>query len=66
MTLGPTQSPVEWVPSPIPGDKEAGRGVAYPPSSSAEIKNKVPLLVYSSSGGSWSAMSSKLPFVSGA
>ena len=40
MTLGPTQSPVEWVPSPIPGDKEAGRGVAYPPYLAPRLKTK--------------------------
>jgi len=38
MTLGPTQTPVQWGPGPFPGDKPAGRGVDYPPSSSTEVK----------------------------
>jgi len=41
MALGPTQPPVQWVPCPIPGDKEAWHGVACPPASSAEIKDRV-------------------------
>jgi hypothetical protein len=44
--LAPTQTPVQWVPSLFPGGKVAGggggwRGVDQPPSSGAEVKERV-------------------------
>ena len=40
--LGPTQPRTQWVPDFFPRHK-AGRGVNHPPSSSAEVKEKVEL-----------------------
>ena len=49
-TLGPTQLPAQWVPSIFPGDKADGAW-RYPPTpSSAEVKERVELYLYSPSG----------------
>jgi hypothetical protein len=37
----------------FPGVKRLGRGVDHPPSSSAEVKERVELYIYSPSGPSW-------------
>jgi len=42
--LGPTQPPIQWVRSLSRGVKRQDDGVDHPPSSSAEIKEKVQLL----------------------
>ena len=39
-----------WV---FPGVKRLGRGTDYPPSSSAEVKERIKLYIYSPSGPSW-------------
>ena len=45
--LGPTQPPIKWVPGLFPGSKTAGAW-RWPPSlSSAEVKGKVKLYLYS-------------------
>ena len=54
--LGPTQSPVQWVPV-----KRPGRGVDHPPASSAEVKERVELHLYSPSGSSWPVLGWSLP-----
>jgi len=36
-----------------PGVKRQGRGVDHPPQSSAEVKERVELYLYSPSGPSW-------------
>jgi hypothetical protein len=46
--LGPTQPPTQWV----PGLKRPGRGVDHPPTSSAEVKERVKLYLYSLFGPS--------------
>ena len=46
LILGPTQSPVKWVPDFFPESKAAGRGFDYPPPSSAEVKDRVKLWFY--------------------
>ena len=51
--LGPTQPPIQWIPGLFPGVKRPGRGVDHPPSSSARVKEKVELYLYSPSGPSW-------------
>jgi hypothetical protein len=51
--LGPTQPPIQWVPGLFPGVKRPGRGVDHTPSSSAEVKQRVKLYLYSPSGPSW-------------
>jgi hypothetical protein len=55
--LGPTQSPIQWV----PGVKRPGRGVDHPPSSSVEVKERVELYLYSPSGLSWPVLGRTLP-----
>jgi len=37
----------------FPGVKRPGRGVDHPPTSSAEVKERVELYLYSLSGSSW-------------
>jgi len=39
----------------FPGIKRPGRGVDHPTTSSAEVKERVELYLYSSSGPSWPA-----------
>ena len=50
---GPTQPPIQWLPALFPGVKRSGRGVDHLPPSSAEVKERVELYLYSSSGPSW-------------
>jgi hypothetical protein len=47
----------------IPGGKTAGawRGADHPPSSSAEVKERVELYLYSPSGPSWPVLGKPLP-----
>ena len=51
--LGTTQPPIKWVPGLFSGGKRLGRGVDHPPPTSAEVKEKVELYLYSPSGTSW-------------
>jgi hypothetical protein len=57
--------PSRWVPPSLlyngyrvsfPGVKRPGRGVVHPPSSSAGVKERVELYLYSPSGPSWSLL----------
>ena len=51
--LGPTHSPTRWDRVSFPGVKRPVRGVDHPPPSSAEVKERVELYLYSPSGPSW-------------
>jgi hypothetical protein len=51
--LIPTQPPVQWEPGLSRGLMRKGRGVAHLPASSAEVKERVVLYLYSPSGPSW-------------
>jgi hypothetical protein len=51
--LGPTQPPIRWVPVLSRGAKRPGHGVNHTPPPSAEVKERVELYVYSTSGPSW-------------
>jgi hypothetical protein len=46
----------------FPGVKRPGRGVNHPPSSSAEVKERVELYLCSPTGSSWPAIGWILPF----
>jgi hypothetical protein len=59
--MRPTQPPIQWVPGPFPGGKEPGRGVNYPPPSSARVKERVELYHYSPSGPPWPVLWRTLP-----
>jgi hypothetical protein len=45
----------------FPGVKRPGRDVGHPPTSSAEVKERVELYLYSSSGSSWPVIAWTLP-----
>jgi hypothetical protein len=46
-----TQFPLfQWVPGLFPGVKWPGRGLNHPPPSSAEVKERIDLYLYSPSG----------------
>jgi hypothetical protein len=51
--LGPTEPPIQWEPGLFPGVKRSGPGVDHPPPSSAWVKERVELYLYSPSGPSW-------------
>ena len=51
--LGPTQPSIQWVPGLSPEIKRPGRDVDHWPPSSAEVKERVELDLYSSSGPSY-------------
>jgi hypothetical protein len=48
----------------ISGVKGPGRGIDHPPSSSAEVKERVELYLYSHSGPSWPVLGQTLPYLS--
>jgi hypothetical protein len=52
--LGPTQSPIQWVPGALSlGVKRQGREADHSPPSSAEVKERVELYLHSPSTPSW-------------
>ena len=51
--LGPAQPPIRWVPGFSRGVKRPGRGVHHPSPSSAEVKERVELYLFSPFGPSW-------------
>jgi hypothetical protein len=59
--LGPTQPTVQRVPGHFSGVKRPGRGVYHPPPSSADVKERVKLYLYSLSGPSWPVLGRTLP-----
>jgi hypothetical protein len=50
--LGPTHPPVQWSLCLFSGVKRPGRGVNHPPTSNAEVRERVELYLYSASGHS--------------
>ena len=55
--VGPTQHPIQWVAGLSRRVKRPGRGVDHPTPSSAEVKERVELYLYSNSGPSWRVIS---------
>ena len=55
LQTGPGAHPVSYTvgTGSFPGVKRPGRGVDHPPQSSAEVKERVELYLYSTSGPSW-------------
>jgi hypothetical protein len=51
--MWPTHPPIKWVPVLFSSVKRPGSGDDYPPSSSAEVKERVDLHFYSPSESSW-------------
>jgi hypothetical protein len=51
--LGPTQPAVQWVPGLFPSPRQPGDGVDHPPPSGMEVKERVELYLYFSSGPLW-------------
>ena len=60
-TLGPTQPPIKWVPGLLPKVKRPGRGVNHPSLSSAEVKERIDLYLYSPVRLSWPVLGRNLP-----
>ena len=54
--MGPTHSPVRWVPGLFSGVKRLKRGVNHPLPSSAKVKERAQLYFCSPSGGLWSVL----------
>jgi len=52
-TLGPTLPPVKWVPGYIMQVKRPDCGFNHPTPTSADVKERVELYLYSPSGPSW-------------
>jgi hypothetical protein len=50
---------------PFPGVKRPGRGIDHPPPSSAKVKERVELYLYSPSGPSWPVLGWTLPLLIG-
>jgi len=50
---GPPSLLYNWYGVSVPGVKRPGRGVDYPPPSSAEVKERVEMYLYSPSGPLW-------------
>jgi hypothetical protein len=62
---GPGAHPASYTMSTgsFSGVKRPGRGVDHPPPSSAEVKERVELYLYSSSGPSWPFIGWTLPYL---
>jgi hypothetical protein len=61
--LVPTQPPIHGYRVSFPGIKRPGRGVNHPHSSSAGVKERVELYLYSPSGPSWSVLGRTLLYL---
>jgi hypothetical protein len=60
---GSTQPHIKSVPGLLSADKAVGPGVYHPLLSSAEVKERVELYLYSPTGPSWPVLGSPVPFI---
>ena len=58
---GPPSLPYNGYRVFLPGVKRLGRGVDHPPPSSAEVKERIELYLYSPAGPSWPVLEWTLP-----
>jgi hypothetical protein len=63
LSLGPTQPPIQWVPALFPRAKAVGAWPWLPIPSSAEVKERVELHLYSTSVPSWHVLWLPLPLI---
>ena len=59
--MGPTQLPIKWIPGVFPEGKAAGIWRSPPPPTSAKVKERVELYVYSPFRPSWPVLGRTLP-----
>jgi len=59
--LGPTFSPVQWVPGFFPRSKAARHGIDHPAPCSSKFKERVELYLYLPSEPSWPVLGCTLP-----
>jgi hypothetical protein len=63
LALGPTHFPLQRVRFLSRGLKRPGHGTDHPPPSSAEVKERVELCLYSPFGPSWPVLGWTVPFL---
>ena len=62
-TMGPIQPPVQWVPNLFLASRASGTWLWQSTSSSAKVKERIELNVYSSSVSSWPVLGWNLPYL---
>jgi hypothetical protein len=60
--MRPTEPPIQWDRVSFTGVQLSGRALDHPPQSSAEVKERLELYIYSSSGPSWPVLNFTFTF----